>query len=142
MYSITQSCPTLCRHMDCSPSGSSVLGISQARMLEQISGSFSRGIVLTQGSNLRLLRCRRILYLLSHWGSPKQGTTFYEVTLSLRMLRIMAMMLPVPEIASFLEIARNHRLGNPLKSGLAFGRQLWKLYSVLQYFQIFLMQPP
>lgn len=52
-------------------------------------------------------------------GSPKQGTTFYEVTLSLRMLRIMAMMLPVPEIA-FLEIARNHRLENPLKSGLAF----------------------
>ena len=63
--------------MDCSPSSSSVLGISQARMLEWISGSFSRGIVLTQGSNLRLLHCRRILYPLSHWGSPKQGTTFY-----------------------------------------------------------------
>ena len=58
------------------------------------------------------------------------------------MLRITAMMLPVPEVASFLEIARNHRLGNPLKSGLAFGRQLWKLSSVLQHFEIFLMQPP
>ena len=141
MCSIAPLCPTLCRHMECSPPGFSVIGISQARVLKRIAGSFFRGIVLPQGSNLCLLHYRRILYLRSHWGSPKQGTTFYEVTLSLRMLRIMAMMLPLPEIA-LLEIARNHRLENPLKSGLAFGRQLWTLYSVLQYFQIFLMQPP
>ena len=30
-----QSCPTLCDPMDCSPPGSSVHGISQARILEQ-----------------------------------------------------------------------------------------------------------
>ena len=31
---VTQSCPTLCDPMDCSPSGSSVHGILQARILE------------------------------------------------------------------------------------------------------------
>ena len=30
---VTQSCPTLCHPMDCSPPGSSVHGISQARIL-------------------------------------------------------------------------------------------------------------
>jgi len=40
---VTQWCPTLCDPMDCSPSGSSVHGISQARILEQVAISFSRG---------------------------------------------------------------------------------------------------
>ena len=38
-----QSCPTLCDPMDCSPRGSSVHGILQARILEWIAISFSRG---------------------------------------------------------------------------------------------------
>ena len=38
-----QSCPTLCHPIDCSPPGSSVHGISQARILEWVSISFSRG---------------------------------------------------------------------------------------------------
>ena len=42
-YSVTQSCPTLCDPMDCSPLGSSVHGISQARILEWVAISFSRG---------------------------------------------------------------------------------------------------
>ena len=40
---VTQSCPTLCGPMDCSPPGSSVHGISQARTLEWVAISFSRG---------------------------------------------------------------------------------------------------
>ena len=36
-------CPGLCDPMDCSPPGSSVQGISQARVLEWIDISFSRG---------------------------------------------------------------------------------------------------
>ena len=39
---VAQSCPTLCNPMDCSPSGSSVHGIFQARVLEWIAISFSR----------------------------------------------------------------------------------------------------
>ena len=39
----TQSCPTLCNPMDCSPLGSSVHGILQARVLEQVATSSSMG---------------------------------------------------------------------------------------------------
>ena len=39
--SVTQSCPTLCDPMDCSPPGSSVHGISQASILEWAAISFS-----------------------------------------------------------------------------------------------------
>ena len=40
---VTQSCPTLCDPRDCSPPGSSVHGIFQARILEWAAISFSRG---------------------------------------------------------------------------------------------------
>ena len=40
---VIQSCLTLCNPMDCSPPGSSVHGISQARILEQVAVSSSRG---------------------------------------------------------------------------------------------------
>ena len=39
---VTQSCPTLWDPMDCSPPGSSVHGIFQARILEWVAISFSR----------------------------------------------------------------------------------------------------
>ena len=38
-----QSCPTLCDPMDCTPPGSSVHGILQARILEWVTIPFSRG---------------------------------------------------------------------------------------------------
>ena len=41
--SVAQSCPTFCDPMDCSPPGSSVYGIFQARILEWAAISFSRG---------------------------------------------------------------------------------------------------
>ena len=40
---VTQSCPTLCNPMDFSPPGSSLHGILQARILERIAISSSRG---------------------------------------------------------------------------------------------------
>ena len=40
---VAQWCPTLCDPMDCSPPGSSVHGILQARILEWVVISFSRG---------------------------------------------------------------------------------------------------
>ena len=42
-HEVTQSCLILWDPMDCSPSGSSVHGIFQARVLEWIAISFSRG---------------------------------------------------------------------------------------------------
>ena len=40
---VIHSCPTLCDPVDCSPPGSSVHGILQARVLEWVAISFSRG---------------------------------------------------------------------------------------------------
>ena len=40
---VAQSCLTLCNPMDCSPQDSTVHGISQARILEWVAISFSRG---------------------------------------------------------------------------------------------------
>ena len=57
---VSQSCPTLGHPMDCSPPGSSVHGISQARILEWVAMPSSRGIFPTQGSNPHLLH-------LPHW---------------------------------------------------------------------------
>ena len=40
---LAQLCPTLCDPVDCSPPGSSVHGILQARILEWVAIPFSRG---------------------------------------------------------------------------------------------------
>ena len=58
---VAQLCPTLCDPMDCSPPGSSVHGILQARILEWVAISFSGGIFLTQESNPGLPHCRHTL---------------------------------------------------------------------------------
>ena len=65
---VIYSCPPLCKPMDCSSPGSSVHGILQARTLEWVAIPFSRGIFLTQASNLGLLHCWQVLYCLSHQG--------------------------------------------------------------------------
>ena len=47
--------PTLCDPLDCSPPGSSVQGISQARILQSVAISSSNGVFLIQGSHLHPL---------------------------------------------------------------------------------------
>ena len=42
-FLVTQSCPTLCNSMDCSPQGFSVHGILQARILKWVAIPLSRG---------------------------------------------------------------------------------------------------
>ena len=66
---VARLCPTLCNSEDCSPPGSSVPGMSQARILKWVSIPFSRGSPPTQGSNPGLLHCRHIPYHLNHQGS-------------------------------------------------------------------------
>ena len=61
-------CVWLCNPMDCSPPGSSVHGISQARVREWCCHALLQGIFQTQGSNQQLLS-------LLHWqvGSFPRG---------------------------------------------------------------------
>ena len=44
VWCATQSCPTLCDPMDCSPPGFSLYRIFQARILEWLAISFSRDL--------------------------------------------------------------------------------------------------
>ena len=43
VHAHVQLCPTLCDPMDCSPPGTSVHGISQARILKRVAISYPRG---------------------------------------------------------------------------------------------------
>ena len=58
-----------CDPKDCSLQDSSVYGMSQARILEWVAISFSRGIFLILGLNLHLLLHWQIFFLLSQLGS-------------------------------------------------------------------------
>ena len=68
--SIAQLCPTPCGHMDHSPPGSSVPGIFQARILEWVAISFSRGSSPPRdGAHVSCTFCigRWILYHCATW---------------------------------------------------------------------------
>ena len=66
---VAQSCMTLCNCRGCSPPGSSVHGDSPGKSTGV--GCLLQGIFPTQGLNPGLPHCRRILYRLSHQGSPR-----------------------------------------------------------------------
>ena len=69
---LLQSCLALCDPVDCSPQGSSVPGILQAKILEWVAMPSSRGVFQTQGWNphlLHLLDCRQFLDT-EPWGKP------------------------------------------------------------------------
>ena len=67
---VAQSCLTLCHPKDCSLPGFSVHGDSPGENTGVGCHALLQGIFPTQGSNPSLSHCRRILYCLSHQGSP------------------------------------------------------------------------
>ena len=71
---VAQPCPTLCDPMDCSPPGSSVQGIFQARTLEWGAISFSRGSSQLRDQTWVSRIVGRRFYCLSHWGCLLHGT--------------------------------------------------------------------
>ena len=72
---VTQSCPTLPDPMDCGPPGSSVLGISQARILEWVAIPFSRGSSPHQGIEPGSPALQADSLLPELPGKPAQGPT-------------------------------------------------------------------
>ena len=68
--SFAPSCPALCKLMDCSPPGSSVHGTFQARILEWVVISYSRGNPGTKPTSL---------------GSPALGDRFFTTALPQRI---------------------------------------------------------
>ena len=71
LHVYAQSCPTLCHPLDCSPPGSSVHGILQARILEWVAMPSSRGPSWPRDQNPRYLPSswmgKRILYHCVTW---------------------------------------------------------------------------
>ena len=122
---VAQLCPTLCDPRDCSPPGSSVHGIIQARTLEWVAIFLLQGNFPTQRSNLPLL-------WLLHWqadslprGKPSYGQcTILNAVEDVRMKDTMFLTLSVqPEIYIYATAFRescNHSDLHPLVSHFTF----------------------
>ena len=74
-----QSCMTLWDPMDCSPAGSPVHGISQAKVLEWVAISFSRGSSWPRDwTRVSCISCsgRQILHYWDTWEAHCQGSPY------------------------------------------------------------------
>ena len=88
-----QSCLTLWDPVNYSPPGSSVHGISQARILEQVTISYSRGYSWPRGGNcVSSVSCidRWILYHQQHLGSQVLATALIEEQVLAELEKAMA----------------------------------------------------
>ena len=72
-YLVAKLCLTLCNSLECSPPGSSVHGILQARILEWVATSFSRGSSWPKNGTRVSCIGRYILY---HWAVNKIENVF------------------------------------------------------------------
>ena len=88
---VAQSCPTLCDPMDCSPPGSSVHGIFQARVLEWIAISFSSGS--SQPRDWTRVS-RTVGRCFTIWAT-KEAPLSRDITLSTKVRLVKAVVFPV-----------------------------------------------
>ena len=85
---VAQSCPTLCDPMDCSPPGSSILGIVQARILECIVFP-SPGDLPDLGIELRSPTLQADSLLSEPPWNPYEWDTFCKVSdVSLQLISV------------------------------------------------------
>ena len=87
VYSVAQSCPTLCDPMYCSPPASSVHQVFQARILERVTISYSRGFSWPKDwTHVSCVSCigRQNLYCWTMWEAQPlymhpwtQSTAFF-----------------------------------------------------------------
>ena len=82
---VAQSCLTLCDPMDCSLPGFSVHGILQARMLQGVAISFSKGSSFCRDWTCASCICRQILY---HWATRKALIGEYSVLILTTLLTL------------------------------------------------------
>ena len=96
-----QSCPTLCNPLDCSPPGSSVHGISQARILEWVAISYPKGSSRPRDqTSIACISCigRWILHHCATWkASIKTSTLVFNIS----FIKVHAIVFNVRTIFSF-----------------------------------------
>ena len=90
---VAQLCPTLCSPMDCSPLGSSVHRILQARTLEWVVVFLLQGIFWTQGLNLCLL----VSCIACRFFWIFQARVLEWVTIALVLLLFSLFLSPIPD---------------------------------------------
>ena len=81
---LLQWCPTLCDPMDCSPPGSSVHGILQAKILEWVAMPSSRDLP-NPGTKHMSSALQVGSLLLSHQGSPRGALLIETEALTLHL---------------------------------------------------------
>ena len=131
---VTKSCPILCNPMGCSPPVSSVYGISQARILEWVAISFSRGSSQSRDQTRVSYIGRQFLFLWATWEDPLcircsiQPPTTDPV--------IFTQLLPLLCTKAFSTSQILHRQPSGIKtSSFSFGNSLFEKYyfTVLYY---------
>ena len=107
--SVAKSCLTLCDPVDCSPPGSSVHGIFQARILEWIAIAFSRGSSQPRDrTQVSCVSCtdRRILYHWATWEAPCVSGLFLFVLTSNSIWWIYTMCLFIHQFRDIWVVSR------------------------------------
>ena len=89
---VTQSSLTLCDPLDCSPPGSSVLGISQARILEWVAIAFSRGSSLTMDE--AWVSSHQTLKIQNVWNKWNLNFKSFDFQVSIRLYSLLVPTLP------------------------------------------------
>ena len=92
---VTQSCPTLCDPMACSPQGSSVQRLLQARKLEWVVISSSRGSSWSRDRTLVSCIGKQILYHWATWEALCKPCCCNNVKLILENI------LQIPDVTNF-----------------------------------------
>ena len=78
---VTKLCSTVCGPMDCSPPGYSVHGISQAKILEWVAISFSRGSSQSRGGTWVSWIASRVFAKGATSKAPKSKCTYIQTKL-------------------------------------------------------------
>ena len=135
MSEVSQSCPTLCDPMDCSPPGSSIHGILQARILEWVAISFSRGSSRTRDQTQVSRIAGRHFKTLSHQGSPANCHMTQQIPLlsiHLKETRTERDTCTPMFIATLFTIARTWKQPRSPSADERI-RKLWYIYTVEYY---------
>jgi len=90
MCVLPQSCPTLCAPVDCSLPGFSIHGISQAKILELVAISFSRGSSWPRDRSWVFSLSCMGQWILYHWATLKAPITSFSSVQSLSHVQLFA----------------------------------------------------
>ena len=89
---VTQSSLTLCDPLDCSPPGSSVLGISQAKILEWVATAFSRGSSLPMDETW--VSSHQTLKIQNVWNKWNLNSESFDFQVTFRLYSLLVPTLP------------------------------------------------